>query len=80
MKIIIALDCSEIQVSDCDHLFLSAFNWFLGTCGYYRCSSCGILNGQQMNGLRLHRIVAMLMKLKIPDGYTIDHIDRNKKR
>ena len=46
--------------------------------GYYRCSGCAILNGQQINSKPLHQIVAMLMDPKIPKGYTIDHINRDK--
>ncbi len=76
MKIIIALDCSEIQVSDCDHLFLSGYRW-KAQYGHYNCSSSGTWNGHQIHGKPIHWFVAQLMGLRIPDGYTIDHIDRN---
>ncbi len=78
MKIIIATDCTELQVSDCDHLFLSAYNWGPDGSGYYRCHNCEIWNGNQIHGKRLHWFVAQLMGLEVPDGYQIDHIDRNK--
>ena len=78
MKILIALDCTELQVSDCDHLVLSAYRWWRDNRGYYRCSNCDIWNGYQINGKPIHWFVSQLMGLKIPKGYQIDHIDRNK--
>lgn len=78
MKTIIALDCTELIVSDCDHLFLAGFNWGKHYKGYYRCSNRGTFNGLNICGQKVHWFVAQLMGLKIPEGYTIDHIDRNK--
>ncbi len=76
MKIIIAIDCSEIQVSDCDHLFLSGYNWTYNA-GYYRCTNRCLWNNQQVHNKFLHWFVIQLMGLKIPEGFQIDHIDRN---
>ena len=76
MKIIIALDCSEIQVSDCDHLFLSGYNWTKHN-EYYNCSNKEIWNGKQVHNKPIQWFVAQLMGLKIPEGFEIDHIDRN---
>lgn len=79
MKTIIALDCSEIKVSDCDHLFLSGYNWSRCTrSGYYKCSCRGTWCGKETHAKPIHWFVAQLMGVKIPDGFTIDHTDRDK--
>ncbi|MFW9873267.1 MAG: HNH endonuclease [Candidatus Thorarchaeota archaeon] len=79
MKIIIALNCDEIKVSDCDYLFLSGYNWsYQQQWGYYQCSNRDVWNGQQINGRPIHWFVAQLMQLEVPKGYSIDHIDRDK--
>ena len=67
------------MVSDCDYLFLSGYRWYYDkNTGYYKCSNYEIWNGHQINSKRIHWFVAQLMGLKIPKGYQIDHIDRNK--
>ncbi len=78
MKIIVAIDGTELQVSDCDYVFLSKYNWSRNSKGYYRCSNGGTWNGHKINGKTLHWFVAQLMKLKIPEEFQLDHIDRNK--
>ena len=78
MKTLIAIDGTELQVSDCDHLFLSAYNWQANGRGYYVCSNRCIWNGQQVKGKLLHWFIAQRMKLVIPEDYQIDHTDRNK--
>ncbi len=78
MKIIIALDGTELKVSDCDFMFLCGFNWSKDEWGYYRCSNRGTFRSYQVNNRQLHWFVAKLMGLIVPKGYTIDHIDRNK--
>ena len=78
MKTIIALDCTMLLVSDCDHLFLSGYNWSNNSHGYYSCTSGGTWNGYKVNGKRLHWFIAQLMGLEIPEGFEIDHINRNK--
>ena len=79
MKIIIAINCDEIKVSDCDYLFLVGYRWsYNKKTGYYHCSIREIWDGQQINGKPFHCVIAKLMGLKIPKGYQIDHIDRNK--
>ncbi len=79
MKIIIALNCDEIKVSDCDHLFLSAYNWYCNkSTGYYQCTSGGTWNGHKVNGKHLHWFISQRMGLEVPDGFEIDHIDRDK--
>ncbi len=76
MKIIYALNCDEIQVSDCDHLFLSGYNWSFNT-GYYRCTNSCLFNNQQVHNKFIQYFIIELIGLKVPDGYTVDHIDRN---
>ncbi len=77
MKTLIALDCTELQVSDCDHLFLSGFNWGILGKGYYRCTNRGTWNGHQTHGKLMHWFIAQRMGLKIPKGFQVDHIDHN---
>ncbi len=78
MKTLIALDGTELQVSDCDHLFLSGYNWHSDGRGYYKCGKSEIWNGYKTWNRCLHWFVTQLMSLKIPKGFEIDHIDRNK--
>lgn len=79
MKTLIAIDGTEIMVSDCDWLFLVGYNWtYNNSRGYYQCSGRGTWNGKQIHGKRIHWFVAQLMGLEIPEGYQIDHIDKNK--
>ncbi len=79
MKIIIALNCDEIQVSDCDWLFLVGYNWaFDKTTGYYCCTFKEIWNGYQINSKPIHWFIAQLMGLKRPMGFEMDHINRDK--
>ena len=79
MKIIYATNGDEIKVSDCDFLFLCGYNWSRNkTRGYYCCNNREIWNSQQIHGKRVHWFISQLMNLKIPKGYTIDHIDRDK--
>lgn len=77
MKIIIAIDGTELQVSDCDYDFLSKYNWRPDNNGYYRCSNRGTWRGYKINAKYLHWFIAQLMRLKVPKDYTIDYIDRN---
>ena len=78
MKTIIANDGTELQVSDCDHLFLSGYSWGPDGRGYYRCTNRGTWNGHKICGKRLHWFIVQLMGLVTPKGFEIDHIDRNK--
>ncbi len=78
MNNIIALNCDEIQVSDCDHLFLSGYSWSKHKrTGYYCCSNRDTWDGHQVHAKPIHWFVAKLMGLEIPKGFEIDHIDRN---
>ena len=63
-------------VSECDWLELVGYSWSIDG-KYFRCNNKNTWNGHQVNGKRLHWFIAQLMGLRIPDGYTIDHIDRN---
>ena len=79
MKILYAINCDEIKVSDCDFLFLAGYNWrYCKRWSYYCCSNREIWNGQQIHGRAIHWFVAQLMKLEIPEGWTIDHKDLDK--
>lgn len=71
-------DGGEVKVSDCDLMFIISYRWNKDNRGYYRCSSCGALNGNKINGKRLHWFIVQRMNLEIPVGMTIDHIDRDK--
>lgn len=77
MKTILALDGTYLKVSDCDWLFLAGYNW-ANRKGYYRCTANDIFNGYKTNSRHMHWFVSQLMGLKVPEGYTIDHIDRDK--
>ena len=66
-------------VSECDWLFLVGYSWSL--CprdGYFRCNNRDTFNGYKVHGRAMHWFVAQLMRLEIPEGFEIDHIDRNK--
>ncbi len=78
MKIILAIDGTELQVSDCDFVFLSKYNWGPRGNGYYQCTSKSTWRGHKINSKSIHWVVAQLMGLKIPEDFEIDHIDRNK--
>ena len=75
--IIEATDGTQAMVSECDWLFLVGYNWNKDHYGYFRCTSRGTWNGQETHAKKLHGFVAELMGLKVPDGFEIDHIDRN---
>ncbi len=76
--IIEATDGTQCMVSECDWLFLVGYSWNTDCQGYLRCNNRGTWNGFETHGLHLHRFVVQLMGLKIPEGFNIDHIDRNK--
>ena len=80
MRTLIALDCNEIQVSDCDWLFLVGYNWYKNINGYFYCSNGGVetLNRVTLHRSPIHRVIILLQNIIIPKGYTIDHIDGNK--
>ena len=75
--IIVATDGTECIVSECDWLFLVGYNWYNHR-GYIQCTCSGARNGCQTDSRFMHSIIAERMGLKIPEGFMIDHINRNK--
>jgi AP2-like factor, euAP2 lineage len=66
-------NCEAIAlVSDEDYGFLNQFKWHLS--GPYPCSS---IDGTA-NKLRMHQVVIRHWIGDVPEGYEIDHIDRDK--
>lgn len=73
---IIASDCNLITVSKCDLLFLAGYNWTNNGNDYFSCSSGDFCTGKGPK--YLHRLIIELQGFIIPEGYTVDHINRNK--
>ena len=78
MKIIYASDGTELMVSDCDLLYLCNYNWRRNHGGYYLCTNRSTFMGQSTQSKPMHWFVAKLMGLKLPEGFTPDHINQNK--
>ncbi len=75
--IIEATNGGQAMVSKQDWLFLVGYSWSLHG-GYLQCNNRCAFNGHPIHGKRIHWFVAQLMGLKIPKGYQIDHINRNR--